>query len=83
MAKKVPTPAEALAAELAETRARLVSTVGELEDYIRPANVFARAFDKLSDAVKSDSAESVTERLTAAVSSLNGLVGLFGNKKNN
>lgn len=77
MAKTTPTPAEILAADLANTRARLMDTVNDLEDYIRPSNVASRGFHKVSEAFLDDDGKPRPERLAAVAAGLAGIVGLI------
>jgi len=81
MAKNSPTPAEILASELAENRARLMDTVADLEDYIRPSNVAARGFHKVSEAFLDDEGKARPERVAAVAAGLAGIVGLLAKKK--
>ncbi len=81
MAKKSPTPAEVLAADLAETRARLVNTIEELEDYVRPANIVARAFDKVSGAFVDEAGKPRLDLLAAAASNFSDIMSLMKGKK--
>ncbi len=81
MAKNTPTPAEILAVEMAETRTRLIETVSDLEEYVRPSNVASRGFHKVSEAFLDDEGKPRPERLAAVAAGLAGIVGLIAKKK--
>ncbi len=76
-----PQSSDEIAAQIEATRTRLLGTVSELQDFVKPAAVANRGLTKATNFFVNEEGKPRPERIAAAVGAVIGLVGLLSRNR--
>ncbi len=72
-----PKSADQIAAEISQTRERILATVASIQEYAKPENVAGRGLEKAKSFFITDEGKARPERIAMAAAAVIGLVGLL------
>ena len=73
-----PKNADQIAADISQTRERILATVASLQEYAKPENVAGRGIEKAKSFFVTPEGKARPERIAIAAAAVIGLVGLLG-----
>lgn len=72
-----PKTADQIAAEISQTRDRILATVASLQEYAKPENVAGRGIEKAKSFFVTPEGKARPERIAIAAAVVVGIVGLL------
>lgn len=72
-----PKSADQIAAEISQTRERILATVASIQEYAKPENVASRGLEKVKSFFVTSEGKARPERIAMAAAAVIGLVGLL------